>query len=75
MKMWQIENSETWEISRKSQIYYFEFSRFQVFESAWKPKSKNLTLKKFAKKISEIFEISEVLPFPISTKSPQLEIR
>ena len=48
--MWQIENSETWEISRKSQIYYFEFSRFQVFENAWKPKSKNPTLKKLQKK-------------------------
>ena len=48
--MWQIENSETWETSRKSQIYYSEFSRFQVFEIAWKPKSKTLTLKKLQKK-------------------------
>ena len=50
MKKWQIENSETSEISEKL---------FQVFSFSLQPKSKT-RIQKSRKKLSKISEISEV---------------
>ena len=60
--------------SEISDILFRVFS-FPGFRDCLEAKIENSDFKKIAKKISEIFEISEVLTFPVPTKLPQLEIR
>ena len=74
MKKWQIENSETSEISRKSRniIPSLLVSNFRFRLVA---KIENSAFKKNCKKISEISEVSEVLTLPVSTKFSQQEIK